>query len=400
MNAKSLLSRAGGKVADGISRLSSLSPEQLQKVQQQRDAYLSQMPDPTDSSAEELTERLLAANSIEIYKSYLTQLKELYVPIERELEYGTSFDTARNIRFFNITKWVTDKNENSIEKLINVYQVLSNDDCNISLVFHRTYESTHVYLAVTNTQNADNNIDSENYKARLADAIRGNFPGSEWSDKVGIGVLPCLRNDIPYSVAIASNVPAEKSEKFISQTIEKLLDGIVPDKRAKEYIIILLATPVHDVDNRKLKLSEMYSGLAPYASWTTNFTYTEQNSAGSSATVGINIGASAGIQNGQNQAKTNTNGVNGKFRYGHNRHRRNKQQHPHSGNKFLANGYRRRLRNTRRFCQRWVGSIRRRGELQQGIAKQHSKPNRNECFGCGDAGNIRFRIKEHIGIRR
>lgn len=309
MNAKSLLSRAGGKVADGISRLSSLSPEQLQKVQQQRDEYLSQMPDPTDSSAEELTERLLAANSIEIYKSYLTQLKELYVPIERELEYGTSFDTARNIRFFNITKWVTDKNENSIEKLINVYQVLSNDKCNISLVFHRTYESTHVYLAVTNTQNADNNIDSENYKARLADAIRGNFPGSEWSDKVGIGVLPCLQNDIPYSVAIASNVPAEKSEKFISQTIEKLLDGIVPDKRAKEYIIILLATPVHDVDNRKLKLSEMYSGLAPYASWTTNFTYTEQNSASSSATVGINIGASAGIQNGQNQAKTNTNGV-------------------------------------------------------------------------------------------
>lgn len=309
MNAKSLLSRAGGKVADGISRLSSLSPEQLQKVQQQRDAYLSQMPDPTDSSAEKLTERLLAANSIEIYKSYLTQLKKLYVPIEREFEYGTSFDTARNIRFFNITKWVTDKNENSIEKLINVYQVLSNDNCNISLVFHRTYESTHVYLAVTNTQNADNNVDSENYRARLADAIRGNFPGSEWSDKVGIGVLPCLRNDIPYSVAIASNVPAEKSEKFISQTIEKLLDGIVPDKRAKEYIIILLATPVHDVDNRKLKLSEMYSGLAPYASWTTNFTYTEQNSAGSSATVGINIGASAGIQNGQNQATTNTNGV-------------------------------------------------------------------------------------------
>lgn len=309
MNAKSLLSRAGGKVADGISRLSSLSPEQLQKVQQQRDAYLSQMPDPMDSSAEELTERLLAANSIEIYKSYLTQLNKLYVPIEREFEYGTSFDTARNIRFFNITKWVTDKNENSIEKLINVYQVLSNDKCNISLVFHRTYESTHVYLAVTNTQNADNNVDSENYRARLADAIRGNFPGSEWSDKVGIGVLPCLRNDIPYSVAIASNVPAEKSEKFISQTIEKLLDGIVPDKRAKEYIIILLATPVHDVDNRKLKLSEMYSGLAPYASWTTNFTYTEQNSAGSSATVGINIGASAGIQNGQNQATTNTNGV-------------------------------------------------------------------------------------------
>ncbi len=83
-------------------------------------------------------------------------MKELYVPIEREVQYGTDFDTARNIRFFNITKWVVDKSENSLEKLVNVYEVLSNEDCNISLVFHRTCEKTNVYLAVTNTKNANN----------------------------------------------------------------------------------------------------------------------------------------------------------------------------------------------------------------------------------------------------
>lgn len=309
MGVKGFIAKVGGKAADGVSKLSSLSPEQLQKVQGQRDEYLSQMPNPNDSTAEELTKRLLAASSVEIYKAYLAQLKELYVPIEREVEYGTSFDMARNIRFFNITKWVVDKSENSLEKLVNVYQVLSNEDCNISLVFHRTCDATNVYLAVTNTQNADNNVDSENYRIRLADAIRGNFPGSEWSKETGVGTLPCLQNDIPYSVAVASNVPTEKSEKFISQTIEKLLDGIVPDKRNKEYIVILLATPIRDVESRKLSLAEMYSGLAPYASWTTNFTYNEQNSTGSSATVGVNIGASAGIQNGQNQATTDTSGV-------------------------------------------------------------------------------------------
>ena len=309
MGVKGFIAKVGGKAADGVSKLSSLSPEQLQKVQEQRGKYLSQMPNPNDSTAEELTKRLLAASSVEIYKAYLAQLKELYVPIERDVEYGTSFDRARNIRFFNITKWVVDKSENSLEKLVNVYQVLSNEDCNISLVFHRTCEATNVYLAVTNTQNADNNVDSENYRIRLADAIRGNFPGSEWSKETGVGTLPCLQNDIPYSVAVASNVPTEKSEKFISQTIEKLLDGIVPDKRNKEYIVILLATPIRDVESRKLSLAEMYSGLVPYASWTTNFTYNEQNSTGSSATVGVNIGASAGIQNGQNQATTDTSGV-------------------------------------------------------------------------------------------
>lgn len=309
MGVKGLIARAGGKAANKVAKLSSLSPEQLQEVQGQRDKYLSQMPNPNDSTAEELTKRLLAASSIEIYKAYLAQLKELYVPIERTTEYGKDFDTARNIRFFNITKWVVDKSENSLEKLINVYEVLSNEDCNISLVFHRTCETTNVFLAVTNTQNADNNVASDNFGIRLSEAIKGNFPGSEWVKEIGRGVIPCMKDDIPYSVAIASNVPTEKSEKFISQTIEKLLDGIVPDKRSKEYIIVLLATPIRDIEYRKLSLAEMYSGLAPYASWSTTFTYNEQNSTGSSATVGVNIGASAGIQNGQNQSVAHTDGT-------------------------------------------------------------------------------------------
>ena len=309
MGVRDFVAKAGGKVADKVAKLSSLSPEQLEDIQNQREEYLSQMPNPTDTTAEELTKRLLAASSVEIYKAYLAQLRELYIPVVREAEYGTQFDTNRNIRFFNITKWVVDKNENSLEKLVNVYEVLSNEDCNISLVFHRTCETTKVYLAVTNTKNADNNVDSINYSNRLGDAIKGNFPGSEWSKGIGEGVLPCLKNDIPYSVAVASNVPTEKSEKFISQTIEKLIDGIVPDKPSKEYIIVLLATPIKDIEYRKLSLAEMYSGLAPYSSWSTTFTYDEHSSAGSSATVGINVGASAGIQNGQNQAITNTDGT-------------------------------------------------------------------------------------------
>ena len=309
MGIKGFIAKAGGKAADRVSKLSSLSPEQLQNVQSQRDEYLSQMPNPNDSIAEEMTKRLLAASSVEIYKAYLAQLKELYVPIERTVEYGTDFDTARNIRFFNITKWVVDKSENSLEKLVNVYEVLSNEDCNISLVFHRTCEATNVFLAVTNTKNANNNVASENFRIRLGDAIKGNFPGSEWAKEIGSGVLPCMKNDIPYSDAVASNIPTEKSEKFVSQTIEKLLDGIVPDKRSKEYIIILLATPIRDIEYRKLSLAEMYSGLAPYASWSTTFTYNEQNSTGSSATVGVNIGASAGIQNGQNNAVSNSSGT-------------------------------------------------------------------------------------------
>ena len=307
MGVKNWIAKAGGKAADKVAKLAVLSPEQLSEVQKNREKYLSQMPDMNDEAAVELTSRLLAACSTEIYNSYLDQLEDYYVPVAKDFEYDSPFDASHNIRFFNITKWVTDRKENNIEKLVNVYEVLSNEECNIALIFDRKMDKTRVYLAVVNTKNAESNVDADNYKSRLIDAIKGNFPGSEWSEE-GTGVVPCLNNNDPYSVACASNIPAEKSEKFISQTIEKLLDGIVPDSKKKEYTIVLLATPVTDVENRKIHLAELYSGLAPYARWETSFTFTESDSTNSNATFGVNVGASAGVQHGQNQAETRSRG--------------------------------------------------------------------------------------------
>lgn len=309
MGIKNIIKKAAGKAGDTVSKVSSLSPEQLLNIQNQREKYLSEMPNPNDPTAIELTNRLLAAGSVEIYNAYLSQIKDLYAPIENGIEYDTPFMPNHNIRFINITKWVKDKTENSLEKLVNVYEVLSNEECNIALVFNRKMEKTNIYLAVTNTKNAHNNVDINSYINRIKDAIKGNFPGSEWNKEIGVGILPCLKDNEEFSIATATNIPTEKSDKFISQTIEKLLDGIVPDDINKEYTIILLATPVKDIESRKLKLGELYSGLAPYSTWETNFTYNESNSTGSSATVGVNVGASAGVQSGQNSSSTNTQGI-------------------------------------------------------------------------------------------
>ena len=308
MGVKNLVKKAAQKAGDAVSDLSVLSPKQIEKVQQKRESYLLEMPDPHSAATQERTNRLLAASSIEIFNAYLSQIKELYLPVESSAEYDSAFDSKYNIRYFNITKWVTDKNENNLEKLVNVYAVLSNEDCNIALVFNRTCNKTNVYLGVCNNKNANSSVEVNDYKERLKQAIRGNFPGSEWKDD-GIGILPCLNNDKEYSVATASNIPTEKSEKFISQTIEKLLDGIIPKEKKEEYTIILLATPIQDVEERKLIIGEFYSGLAPYASWSTDYHYTENNSESSSATMGVNVGASAGIQNGNNYATTNADGV-------------------------------------------------------------------------------------------
>ena len=254
MGIKNVIRKVAGKGADTVAKLSALSPEQLEQVQAKREEFLSDFPNMTGAETEELTNRLLAANAVEIYNAYLPQIEDLYIPVEKETEYGEDFRSSNNIRYINITKWVIDKKENSLEKLVNVYEVLSNDACNISLVFHRKVIKTDVYLAITNIDNDDNNVDIESYRRRLESAIQGNFPGSSWKEEIGRGKLPCFNNNAHYSVATASNVPTEKSEKFVSQTIEKLLDGIIPATAQQEYILVLLATPIQDIAERKLIL--------------------------------------------------------------------------------------------------------------------------------------------------
>ena len=308
MGVKNIARRIGEKAGDKVAQLSKLSPAQILDIQEKREEYLLEMPKADDEVARSLTEKMMAATSIEVFNAFLPQIKELYLPMMEEAEYDETFDPDFNIRYFNITKWVTDKKENNIEKLVNVYAVLSNEDCNIALIFNRTQVQTNVYLAVVNLKNSNNRVDADLYRDRLKDAIRGNFPGAEFNDS-GIGVVPCLDNEIVYSVATASNIPAEKSEKFISQTIEKLLDGIVPDCSKKEYTLVLLATPILDVEERKLRLGEFYSGLKPYAEWQQDFHYTDNVAHGSAATVGVNVGASAGVQNGQSTGQTITDGT-------------------------------------------------------------------------------------------
>lgn len=299
MGIKNLINKAGAKAADKLAKLSALSPEQLKAVEEQKEKYLADQPDISD---EEFTSRQLALCGVEVFSSYLEQIKELYVPLENSAEFNDDFNPSYNIRYFNITKWVTDKRENSLEKLVNVYEVLSNERCNIALVFHRTENDTKVFLAVINTENASDNVNVDNYKKRLLEAIKGNFPGSTVKEEIGRGRIPCLNNQKSYSVATVSNLPTAKSEKFISQTIEKLIDGIIPEGPSQDYSLILLASPIQDVENRKLRLSELYSALAPFEKWQTSYTFTESDATTSMATFGVNIGASAGIQHGQSQS--------------------------------------------------------------------------------------------------
>lgn len=298
------LMTAADKGANLVTKASGLSSSQLQNIEERRRRFMNEKPE----TSPEGIKRLLGSYAIEAFEAYLPQITQLYEPIP--IEVGNDERSLINrIRYFEITKWVKDPSEDSIEKLINVYQVISREDCNMALIYDRKKEGCKVYLAIVNNNPEDKPQIANALEERIASAMHGNFPGSEikqrnkeakQKDLYGLGVLPCLSNIDGCSIASVSNIATEKSDDFLNQSMEKLLDGICPNDQdgKEEYCIVLLATPVMEQFERKNSLSELYSKLAPYASWQTNFTYTEHMAEGSSAIFGASLGASAGRQSG------------------------------------------------------------------------------------------------------
>lgn len=306
-------SAAAVRTADRIAKAAVLSPAQLKRIDEKRIEYLTGKPDMDSADVQELISRNLGAVGIEVYQAYLEQLKKAYLPMDVAIE---KFDSLNRIRYFDITKWVTDPKEKNLDKLVNVYQVLSEEDCNIALIYHRERTCCHVTMAVINTdmeQPDPAKVDS--FYARLTAAIRGNFPGveiNEGNDTYGQGEPACLRTFVQEenddstvkSVAIVSNLASDKSENFISQSMEKLLDGIIPETNDEEYTVVLLAKPITDQLDAQNRLFELYTVLSPYSTWQTNYTYTESDNESSSAFFGMNLGLSAGVNGAHGTTQT------------------------------------------------------------------------------------------------
>ncbi|MDE6087631.1 MAG: DUF87 domain-containing protein [Oscillospiraceae bacterium] len=297
---------AARKAADKLTAVSVLSPTQLEETERKRQAYLTQKPNMTGMEAQETIRKNLGAVGIEVHQAYLEQIGENYIPVDTGVQ---NFDEINRIRYFDIKKWVVEAEEKNLDKLSTVYQVLNEENCNIALIYHRTAEECKVTIGVVNTdEKMPDPAKAKTYIRRLENAVQGNFPGAEIvknqgrKDSFGIGIPECLRsaygkgNGDVKSIAIVSNLASEKSENFISQSMEKLLDGVVPINKEEEYTIVLLAQPIYKQLEKKNRLFELYSSLAPFASWQTNYTYTTSHAVTSSADALVNLGTGIGAQ--------------------------------------------------------------------------------------------------------
>lgn len=306
-----------------LDNRSELGEQQKQKIAEAKKEYFSNEYINSDWALRK-TEKKLGALGVKIYNTYLPYVREVYTP---SYEVPLGFNVANRITYFDIMRWVNDTEEKNIEKLTNVYQVLANEKCNIALIYNRKQNYCKVTLAIANTGESSMLSIASDYKERVIEAIRGNFPGAEIKitdsndSGYGRGIPECLQNIVTYkdehetelvsseSVAIITNLATDKSEDFISQSMEKLLDGIVPETEEQEYKLILLACPADDIDTRKNILYDMYNELSPYASWQESFSALDNTSIGAGSSLGKNVGGNVGFHGNFLGAKIN-GGVN------------------------------------------------------------------------------------------
>ena len=290
-----------------VVAMSVLNNSQIVEIEKRKEAYLNQLSALDEVGPQDNISRRLGAIGVEVYQAYLNQLREVYDPVEFDFN---RFNSDNRIRYFDITKWVTDAEEQSLDKLVNVYQVLSNDVCNIALIYHRTKDKCVITLGVVNTDptNSDPSI-ADNLYSRVEGALRGNFPGSEYNKidsqypGYGIGIPESLcgiagdnASGHCKSVVSVSNVPSDKSEGFISQSMEKLLDGIVPESDDDTYTVVLLARPVRNISDYKNRLYELYTSLSPYSEWQSSLQYSHSDMEGSSTGLAVNGSINIGNQ--------------------------------------------------------------------------------------------------------
>ena len=152
---------------------------------------------------------------------------------------------SANIRGVKIRRWVFDKNEKIGDCFKNAMSTFADGDHTIALMVTRTHEATSMDFIVKNVGQGRNE-DSGKNQALLKATLQGNFPGSEVEDiessdtETKVGEIIDKYNHI----SILMNSPSEYSKDYITQGLDKLLDGVVPESNEEGYTVVFLAESI------------------------------------------------------------------------------------------------------------------------------------------------------------
>ena len=242
-----------------------------------------------------------------VNKTYLNNLSECKV-----VEIPQHINDAKirdNIRLFKISKLIYDKNENSLNKLINIYSAAFNINASIILIIDSDGIQNDIYIGVRK-----NDLDSDINMAKelMKKSFIGNFPGSELNNINNSAIETLLLNVIKKSdnsdrvISTVSSIPSLKSEdkEDFVQGIEKLIDSM----RGQKFSAVFISDPVTNTDLEIVKkgYENIYSQLSPFAYTDINFGQNESDAVSEGLTEGFTESINESISKTQSYTKGNS----------------------------------------------------------------------------------------------
>lgn len=257
-------------------------------------------------------------------RAYMPRLESDYGVLYFDEKYNQDgvLSYSSNVRAVKVDKWLFDREQEPGECFKNVLSTFADGDHTIALVVKRTPTNTEMYFVVKNEGKGREEESRDNVELLNA-AIRGNFPGSHTKIIKEASELERLFDNNKMvevdgksvnqvnSVALFANSPSEYSEKYITQGLDKLLNGIVPEAEKDSYTVVFMAESISQNDTREIisGYEDIASAINPFAQYQFQMGTNEVETTGemSSITNGtsttnsvfkthsINIGANGGL---------------------------------------------------------------------------------------------------------
>lgn len=220
-------------------------------------------------------------------KAYMSRLRDDYevIPFDNYLSAVTSnkgsLEMETNIRILRVRRFVYDTDELIRDGFKNVLGLFSGGMHNVALIIRHTPTEVTFYFVVKNENSAVAKPANTSI-ALLRDSLVGNFNGSETELLKSKDTSAVLDFDDANAVSLLCGIPSEKSENYISQGIEKLLNGIVPSTEKDSYTCVLLAQPmsVTELRNALSGYESIASALTPFAGKQVQFGKSKSDTSG------------------------------------------------------------------------------------------------------------------------
>ena len=189
----------------------------------------------------------LAKVAYSLDKAYMSRLRDDYsiFPFQQYIsnlaQNRKSLSFGQNLRGIQIKRWVYNADELIQDGFKNLLGLFTGGQNNLALIIRRTPSQVEMFMAVKNEQLGGAKSANE-MRALLKSSISGNFSGSLVEDTNSLNSI--LDFDKVKAISLLCGIPSEKSEDYVSQGLDKLLNGLIPKDDSEGYTIVFLSQPL------------------------------------------------------------------------------------------------------------------------------------------------------------